>query len=456
MMHQTPEKVGTSRLAHARRFVLRCVIGLVAALGVPEAVAAHEIPQHVALRAYLSRDGTTLRVLVRLPLEAMRDLPFPLREDGSLDLRRVQPMLPDAVQSWIIPGLTIRADGVPLAAPTITGARLALPNDRAFESWDSAVAGFQRAPLDSVVIPWQQPLFDVALVYALPAGDATLTLSPTLAQLGIRTTSVLHVRSGDGTERVITYDGNPGIVALNPAPFATAAQFLRHGFTHILGGIDHLLFLLCLVLPVRRWRSLVALITAFTAAHSLTLGAAALGLTPTGLWFPPLIEVLIAASIVWLAIENVLLTSDRLSARWPLAFGFGLVHGFGFSFALRETLQFSGGHLISALAGFNVGVEAGQLLALLPLGAGVLLVHRYAGADRERLVTIVGSVLIAHTSWHWLTERAEVLRKYRASFSWGALDAAFAVGAVRVALIAAVALAVALALRQIRRVPRRS
>ena len=109
---------------------------------------------------------------------------------------------------------------------------------------------------------------------------------------------------------------------------------------HILGGLDHLLFLLCLVLPIRRWRALVGLVTAFTAAHSLTLGAAALGFAPSAGWFPPLVETLIALSIVWLAIENVLLPADRLTGRWVMAFGFGLVHGFGFAFALGDALQF--------------------------------------------------------------------------------------------------------------------
>jgi hypothetical protein len=138
---------------------------------------------------------------------------------------------------------------------------------------------------------------------------------------------------------------------------------------------------------------------------------------------------LIAASIVWLTLENIVLPADRLEHRWMMAFGFGLIHGFGFSFALAEQLQFAGGHLLMALASFNVGVELGQVL-VLALALPVLgWLHRRVGADRERMLTIVGSALVAHTAWHWMTERFETLRSYR--FEWPALDLSLAVGGIR-------------------------
>jgi HupE / UreJ protein len=195
---------------------------------------------------------------------------------------------------------------------------------------------------------------------------------------------------------------------------------------------------------------------AFTVAHSLTLGAAVLGWSPRAGWFPPLIEVLIAASIVWLAIENIVLPADRVSARWPVAFGFGLVHGFGFALALSDTLQFAGGHLVSALASFNIGVELGQLAALGVALPALWLVHRYAGAGRERLITIVGSAIIAHSAWHWLSERFTELASHRSRLGWPTFDGTLALAALRGALLLTVAIAVALAMRQIFRTPRRS
>ncbi len=432
------------------------IMALVALVAVPRSLPAHEIPQRVAVLGFVRAEGTRVEVLLRVPLEAMRDVDFPLRPDGSLDFVRVRPLLGDAAQQWLADYLGLEADGAALGAPRVLGARLALPSDRGFESFGSARAQFDLPEIgDAVALPWQQALLDVRLEYTLPAAGARLVLLPALAHLGIRTTSVLHVIDAEGKDRVLIYEGNPARIALEPRWYDAVRQFTAEGFRHILGGIDHLLFVLCLVLPVRRWRSLVAIITAFTLAHSLTLGAAALGLAPDAGWFPPLVEMLIAASIVWLAIENIVLPAERLEGRWMMAFGFGLIHGFGFSFALADRLQFAGGHLLMALGSFNVGVELGQLLVLaiaLPL-LGWL--HRHVGAERERLLTIVGSAIVAHTAWHWMTGRFATLGEYRGSFGWPVLDATFALGLLRVGLLASLALALALALRQIlRTVPR--
>ena len=438
------------------RSLMRLAAMLLCLLTASSRLSAHEVPQRVAVRAFVQRDGLALRVLVRVPLEAMRDVDFPLREDGSLDLVGARALLVEAAETWIVTAITITADGTALPTPRISGTRLALPNDRAFDTFDVARASFTKVPLTTEFIPWKQALLDVQLEYTLPDSNAALVLHPDFATLGIRTTSVVRIVAADGTERVLTFDGNPESVALDPAWYQTAVQFIRDGYRHILGGIDHLLFVLCLVLPVRRWRSLVTLVTAFTLAHSLTLATAVFGFTPSSLWFPPLVEVLIATSIVWLCVENVVLPEERLASRWPMAFAFGLVHGFGFSFALGTTLQFAGENLVTALAAFNIGVELGQLLVLAGALPVLWLARRYVGVERERLITIVGSVIVAHTAWHWLTTRVEALGEYRGSVTWPALDASFALGAMRVVLLAAVALAVALAMRQILRVPRRS
>jgi hypothetical protein len=192
---------------------------------------------------------------------------------------------------------------------------------------------------------------------------------------------------------------------------------------HILDGTDHLLFLLCLVIPLRRFGALIPVVTAFTVAHSITLIASAYNLGPDALWFPPLIETLIAISIVYMALENIVGASTgntRLDRRWIVAFGFGLVHGFGFSFALRQTLQFAGSHLLTSLLSFNVGVELGQLLVLVLLIPALEVLFRFVVA--ERIGTISLSALVAHTGWHWMIDRADRLRQFH--FEWPALTAA--------------------------------
>ena len=124
-----------------------------------------------------------------------------------------------------------------------------------------------------------------------------------------------------------------------------------------------------------------------------------------------------------------------LKRRWLVTFGFGLVHGFGFSFALRQTLQFAGSHLLTSLLSFNIGVELGQLLVLVLLIPALDLLFRFVVP--ERMGTILLSALVAHTSWHWLTERADVLRQFR--FTWPALDAAFLASAMRWMMLMVVA-----------------
>jgi hypothetical protein len=96
-----------------------------------------------------------------------------------------------------------------------------------------------------------------------------------------------------------------------------------------------------------------------------------------------------------------------------LAFGFGLIHGFGFSFALKESLQFAGAHIPSALFAFNVGVEAGQVLVLAIAVPILTYVFRHMVA--ERMGTIILSAFVAHTAWHWLTDRWDAFRKYPVS-----------------------------------------
>lgn len=441
---------------HAPDFKKRWLPGLALALGVvvlaPRSLDGHEIPERVAVLGYVQVEGKELSLLLRVPLEAMRDVDFPVRADGSLDMIRVRALLPGAAELWLANSIGIDADGSPLGAPRIVATRVSLPSDRGFETLARALAGLAIPPLgDETAIAWRQAMFDVQLVYTIPSPKAHLVLRPRLAHLGIRTTSALHIVTPDGSERILTFDGNPERIALDPRWFDAAGQFIGAGFRHILGGLDHLLFVICLVLPVRRWRALVAIVTAFTLAHTLTLGASALGLAPSALWFPPLVEMTIAATIVWLTIENIVMPEERFSRRWMLAFAFGLVHGFGFSFALREQLQFAGSHLVIALASFNLGVELGQLLVLAVALPVIWLLRRHVGAARERMVTVVGSAIVAHSAWHWMSDRWTTLAAYRASFVWPALDATLALGLVRSALLLSLALALALGFRQILR-----
>src|SRR4051812_21051523 len=290
----------------------------------------------------------------------MRDVNFPVRGPGYLDLGRAQPLLGDAVKVWIAGELQLFENDAELPAPRIVATRVSLPSERSFASYDAAVSHTLGPPLSQGTdILWKQAMLDVILEYPIASATSRFAVRPSLARLGVRTTTVLRFLPNAGTERAFEYTGDPGLIRLDPSWYQAARSFVTLGIAHILGGLDHLLFLLCLVIPIRRVRPLIAVVTSFTVAHSITLIASAAGVAPDALWFPPLIEVLIALSIVWMALENIV--GARLEHRWMVAFGFGLVHGFGFSFALRQSLQFAGAHLAMSLLSFNVGVELGQL-----------------------------------------------------------------------------------------------
>jgi hypothetical protein len=397
----------------------------------PYRAPAHNIPNDITVQLLFRPEGRHLRLLVRVPLKAMRDVDFPQQGSGYLDLERINPILPDAVNLWIARAVDVYEDDMRLPTPSVLDSRVSLESDKSFVTYDAALAHVLGPRLtNSTIVVWDQVLLDTILEYPIQSDGARFSIHPGLARLGLRTVTVLRFLPPGGAIRAFEFTGDPGVVQLDPRWHQAAWRFVKLGFMHILDGTDHLLFLLCLVIPFRRFRALIPIVTSFTVAHSITLIASAYNFAPRALWFPPLIETLIACSIVYMALENIV-GGATVHRRWMIAFGFGLVHGFGFSFALRETLQFAGSHLLTSLLGFNIGVELGQLLVLAVLVPALELLFRHVVA--ERMGTIILSAIVAHTGWHWMTDRADQLKQFR--FEWPALDAAFAAGALRVLMI---------------------
>jgi len=381
---------------------------------------AHEIPADVTLQAFVVPEDGVLRMIVRAPLVSMRDFDWPVRDPGYLEIARAESMARDAAELWVAGWVRMYEGADSLGRPTVAAARIAIPGDRAFASYERALAVVRSPPLhDDLELPFQQAMLDVLLEWPIASETSDFSIESGLAHLGIRTVTVLRFIPAGGSERPFEWTGHPGRVRLDPRWHQAAFRFVVLGFGHILDGIDHLLFLLCLIVPFRRFWAVVPIITSFTIAHSITLIASALGLAPNALWFPPLIETLIALSIVYMAFENII--GAKLHRRWAIAFGFGLVHGFGFSFALSESLQFAGAHLLTSLLSFNVGVELGQLFVL------AIMVPVLDLLFRKWLPEVIGGVAIsaflAHTGWHWFLARGRELLLY--DFSLPALDRAF-------------------------------
>ncbi len=422
---------------HARA---KTVALLAALLVLPATLVAHDIPGDVTIQAYLKADGQRLRLLVRVPLQAMRDIDYPRRDKDFVDLPRADRALREAATVWVARDVELYEDDSRLPNLEVVAVRAALPSDRSFRSYEAALAhlGSETLPAESEFV-WNQGLLDVLLETSIESDQSAFSIEPRWGRLGVRTITSLRLITPQGVIRAFELTGDPGLVRLDPQRHQVAAQFVRIGFLRMVWGIDHLLFLICLVIPFRRLRPLVLIVTSFTLAHSLALIASAYDLAPSALWFPPLIETLIATSIVYMALENIVAASTgltSLSRRWFMTFAFGLVHGFAFSFALKQTLQFAGTHRLTSLLSFNVGIEFGQLLVLLVLLP--ILDFLFQRVVVERIGAIILSALLVHTGWHWMIERAERLSQY--SWQWPTVTAGFILDVTRW-LTAVVALA---------------
>src|SRR5881396_2759907 len=181
---------------------------------------------------------------------------------------------------------------------------------------------------------------------------------------------------------------------------AIGLRYLALGFTHIVPyGLDHMLFVLGIFLLSRRLRQVLAQVSAFTIAHSITLALSVYGIVSIS---PNVVEPLIAVSIAYVAIENIFI-SELKPWRVGLVFAFGLLHGMGFAGALKE-LGLPRSEFVTALVTFNMGVESGQLAVI---GAAFLLVGWYCGTRQwyRRLVVVPASALIACIAVYWTIER---------------------------------------------------
>ena len=218
------------------------------------------------------------------------------------------------------------------------------------------------------------------------------------ALLGEHYRTLGNLRTANG-ERQVSFEEPSRKVAIDvDRPVATGwFDFVKLGIEHIITGYDHLLFLVALLATARGFWSVVRIVSAFTLAHSVTLTIATLDI----LTIPArIIEPLIAASIVWVALENLLVTEpDR--RRWIWSFVFGLVHGFGFASALGE-LDLKGSAIVRALVGFNVGVEIGQLIFVALFLPALAILKRGRGAS---LTPRIASVAVAIVGSYWLGER---------------------------------------------------
>ena len=254
-----------------------------------------------------------------------------------------------------------------------------------------------------------QPRLAGAALYSCENGAAGKTLGIAYPLYNPAVPPLVRVEFADGQKHSSILE--PDVVAWPvPAPETFAGvirDYFALGVEHIFGGIDHLLFLAGLLYIARTWRRILITVTGFTLAHSITLFLVALDVLRVSV---PAVETVIALSIVMLASE--IARNDRTTLTWrrPLlvACGFGLVHGAGFAAALTET-GLPQTEKISALLFFNLGVEAGQLLIIAAVFAGLWLLARLSGplwpAYDNQPLRLVFSYALGIASTFWFIER---------------------------------------------------
>jgi len=396
-----------SPISFARGF-FRVWFGLLLLLGLQALIQAHEIPYNLRIQLFIKAEGNRLVVLARIPMGALAEADLPLRGPGYLQLGGIEPALENAAALALLDNLAVFENGTHRRPNKAFQIRVSYSSDQSFASYARALSHLEgsRIPLTQDIY-WKQQYLDVAYDYKIDAADSRFVVHPRFDRLGLKVVTTLRFQLPDQPERALEIHGDAGPIELDPSWFSTVRRFSISGFSHILSGWDHLLFLVCLAIARTRWRDLFWLATCFTVAHSLTLVSTALGVFPDRLWFGPLVEFLLAVSIVLMAADNALNISDR--SRLALVFFFGLIHGFGFAFSLSDALQFSGSHLLTALFAFNFGVEAGQLLVL---GALVAILYALFRADRPRALVMLISLVVAHTGLHWAEQRFDVLRPF--------------------------------------------
>ena len=412
--------------------VFRSAAALMLVLIAQAVVVAHDIPDEIAVQSYVKPEQGRLQVLLRVPLLAVAEANLPKDGTGYLALQYVETALREAANQ-ISNGIVFLEGDERLTRYEMANARISLPSDRSFDSFDAALARVRGARLpDATQVYYNQGFLDLELHFAIRSQDSPFSMRVLFGRgLANRTATYINFIRPDGGVRAFRIHDDTPLVRLDPEAHQAAWVFLKAGFYRFLDGLDHLLFVIVLALPFRRVRDLVKPFAAFAIAHSITLALAAFGLATVDTWFAPTIGALIALSLVYVAIENgvgapsTALKAGALKHRWVVALVFGLFHGLGFAIALQETLQFAGSHPLAALLAYNVGLELGTLIILaIVLPAANLL---FTQVVSERAGIIVASVLVGHAGWHWLTERFAIAQLS----SWPMMDLNLLLAVVR-------------------------
>jgi HupE/UreJ protein len=247
---------------------------------------------------------------------------------------------------------------------------------------------------------------DAHFVYHIRPTPAVFSIQSRVAEdlQELSKLTVQFVPDGNNLTGPMTISAQSGKVALNPNRRQAALGFVLVGMQDFLANADCLLFIACLMIPFRRSRDLAAPYAAFVLANLVSLAGTAFGFAPDSRWFGAFAASVSAVLIFFLALGNIFGAHLQRRRLWTGFFGFIL--GFEFARLLAERLQFAGAHSKIALWFFAFGIDLGALLAFALTFVGLALILR--GARAGRIGIIVLSAIVAHASWHWMTDRLGV------------------------------------------------
>jgi len=327
-----------------------------------------------------------------------------------LDQQKIEAEL-TAFNQFLVSGYGLDFDGKRLEAQAIKVKIFEASRQTRFTTLAEVSASFSEEKL----FQSDQPLnisdmvIDVQAFYPTSDSNAEIRLKSLLksnlpADIFVANLVIFYSEGDQQVMRITGLLDEP--VIINPDALNAVKSFLIQGFEHILSGLDHILFILCLTVAATGLSRLLWAVTGFTLGHTLTLIAGFYGYVPTVSWFVPLIEVLIAASIIFIALVTLMKGTGSLNI--VVTSLIGLLHGFGFSFLLGELLGPDSPNLMLSLISFNLGIELGQLfiVSIMSVSLLVLAHHRPSSRQIAGNTVLLGSMLVA--LW-WVIERSLLL-----------------------------------------------
>ncbi|PRY26943.1 HupE/UreJ protein [Aliiruegeria haliotis] len=281
-------------------------------------------------------------------------------------------------------GLRIEAGGRPLDAEVVSVRVHRIASEPGFATRDEAMLALDGSAVVSADLGETyvgDTVVDVHLKVPaglVPAYSIAMMTDPGLPGQEETANLILDYR-GDTTRTYRATGLMTDPVLVSDSSVSAASTFFVEGIRHIVEGIDHVLFVICMVIGATTLGALLARVTGFTIGHTVTLVLGFFGLAPSAAWFIPAVETAIALSIIWAAADAVLQrpgSARNNRSAVAVTAAIGLLHGFGFSFMLREILRVDADNVWQSLLAFNLGVEFGQLAIVALIWPAILIFRR--------------------------------------------------------------------------------